>query len=398
MSDTFLGVDAEAMMDAETKQARPSPQHGSPLSLMRRRGDGTLKRKRFSRSSLLTVTSIGALWIFVSQVFFVLNQTHRMKAPTSSSSTGNNVPNQRVLFSEHTKSAKTRKSIKQADAWSGRRGRHSHHGKPADAKREAVGMAKHEQDWMRQKQREHKLDRRKKYDPSKGLQKDPVAVKINFPVFVASLPKSGTTSMWQYFSCGGHHGSHQHVKVNDTHTELAGQCIQRNMDNGRPPFQGCGSYEVFTDTGYALADPERKHPTYPLKPAVDCYYPSIDSLDAFAEYYPSGTLLLVVRDTDSWYKSMAEWGEGSLLKRWELCEQTGFPDVNSDPDDFHSFYDWHTEHVRKFARQHPSLRYIEVSLESEETGRILEREIGIPATCWGKCTPYSKFCERSTTQ
>jgi hypothetical protein len=52
-------------------------------------------------------------------------------------------------------------------------------------------------------------------------------------------------------------------------------------------------------------------------------------------------------------------------------------------DDILRFYDWHTEHVRSFAAAHPSMTYIEVKLESDDTAQILEDQIGIPAQCWG---------------
>jgi hypothetical protein len=59
--------------------------------------------------------------------------------------------------------------------------------------------------------------------------------------------------------------------------------------------------------------------------------------------------------------------------------------------DIQAFYNWHTEHVRKFAKAHPSMTYIEVSLESSDTAQQLEEAIGIPAHCWGHANKNTRI-------
>lgn len=244
------------------------------------------------------------------------------------------------------------------------------------------------------------------WDPGQGLKNGPMPIKIPTPIFVASLPKSGTTSIWQYFNCGGHQASHQYVKVANG-TMLAGECIYLNVQNHRPIFQGCGTTTVFTDTGYAKF--RLNNPATPM-----CYFPSIDALDSLYEHYPSATVILVVRETESWYESMLNHGEGSLLGRMKACNLTGLSSSDGSvhrpsksmhehgpdsmelpaPQDVKRFYEWHNARIREFAQARPSLTYIEVSLEGRDTARHLEEATGIPASCWGKCTPLSKFCER----
>jgi Sulfotransferase domain len=175
----------------------------------------------------------------------------------------------------------------------------------------------------------------------------------------------------------------QWVKLSDNTTTQTGACVQQNMAVGKPPFQNCGDYNVFTDTGYA---------TFKDAPPVRCYYPSIEALDATYKQFPNITVIMITRDTNKWYKSMEKWGEGTLLKRWKACNTTNMPNSNAKPQDFMRFYDWHNDNIRKFVSDKPSIKYIEVELESSETGDILEREVGIPSTCWAKCTPYSKYC------
>lgn len=75
-------------------------------------------------------------------------------------------------------------------------------------------------------------------------------IKIPYPVFVTSLPKSGTTSIWKYAQCGGQLAAHNWItKKGATRASLLGQQIEKNICAGRPPFENCGENDVFTDTG-----------------------------------------------------------------------------------------------------------------------------------------------------
>jgi hypothetical protein len=77
--------------------------------------------------------------------------------------------------------------------------------------------------------------------------------QLSYPVFVPSLPKSGTTSIWKFFKCGQLLSSHNWIqKINTSVSTMAGKCIQQNILQGQPPFQDCGAYDVYTDTGVRL--------------------------------------------------------------------------------------------------------------------------------------------------
>jgi hypothetical protein len=55
---------------------------------------------------------------------------------------------------------------------------------------------------VKRTKKKHRRRKRNSWDPgTQGLKGDPISLKINLPVFVPSLPKSGTTSIWQYFNC-----------------------------------------------------------------------------------------------------------------------------------------------------------------------------------------------------
>jgi hypothetical protein len=218
-----------------------------------------------------------------------------------------------------------------------------------------------------------------------------VTLKIPTPVLVASLPKSGTTSIWKYFDCGGQPSSHQVAKLNETWSNnsvlgtgskvfggvmVSGKCMDWNVKAGKKYLEGCGNYTVWTDTGMIPGGKEERK---------DCYYPAIDGLDEWFKSYPNSTIILATRNTDSWVHSATSWGKGSLLERWDRCKLTGF--VGKRAKKVAQFYKWHMELVRDFARKHPSITYIEVQLEDPNIASILHAKTGIPSSCWGHCKP-----------
>lgn len=75
-------------------------------------------------------------------------------------------------------------------------------------------------------------------------------IKVPYPIFVTSLPKSGTTSIWKYAKCGNQLSTHNWItKKGADRASLLGVCIEENIRMGRPPFENCGENDVFTDTG-----------------------------------------------------------------------------------------------------------------------------------------------------
>lgn len=89
---------------------------------------------------------------------------------------------------------------------------------------------------------------RKKNQKDKRMKRIRARLKVPTPVFVPSLPKSGTTTTHQYFLCGGHKSAHLAARNGDDMFKI-GRCAQRNIMADRPPFAGCGDYDVWTDTG-----------------------------------------------------------------------------------------------------------------------------------------------------
>lgn len=229
------------------------------------------------------------------------------------------------------------------------------------------------------------------------------ALKVPHPIFVASLPKSGTTTIARYFYCGKIWTAHTFCNTNETadpSTETLvhkkkqlriGHCFLNNLQAHRPLLQDCGRYKVWSDAGHARGTP--------------CFYPSVHGLEALYQDYPTATILLVTRNSTAWAKSVGRWKHGELVQKWSRCEH--FPvvtkerllhNLSSVERDLKTFYEWHIQHLRTFAKQHAStMTYIELSLEDEDLGQQLEASIGIRAECLGHHNSHEKRLQVNPT-
>jgi hypothetical protein len=122
--------------------------------------------------------------------------------------------------------------------------------------------------------------------------------------------------------------------------------------------------------------------------SMTCFEPVFHGgLDNFHHYHPTGTLMMTVRRVDDWLASIIKYvGLGNRFRN--TCKGPGYfathwANKNVTNDDLVKFYNDHLQAVRDFAAAHPSLTYIELSLESNETGAILESLTGITSECWG---------------
>ncbi|KAL3922590.1 MAG: hypothetical protein SGILL_002121 [Bacillariaceae sp.] len=237
---------------------------------------------------------------------------------------------------------------------------------------------------------------------------------LPLPIFVLNLPKSGTQSIFDYFAkCGT--GKHwiAHYWIQRFHSKV-GRCLADNVWADRPMAQGCGEaklsgYAMYTDSGLmwseetinnttttAFAQPKKK------KSTRRCFFPGVHGLENIARYYPNATILHFPRNSTQWVESSSHWNH--LLDRYDtFCG--GFPEVQhhgsgsttsggspgvyepkSSPTthaEWASFYEQYTQRIRDFAKQHPSLTYLESPLEDMEgTAKFLQERTGISASCY----------------
>jgi hypothetical protein len=200
-------------------------------------------------------------------------------------------------------------------------------------------------------------------------------LKVNTPIFIASLPKSGTSSAWRYFTCSGHLAAHTFSKTNQTSVHRIGECLERNIQQNRKPFHDCGHYYIWSDCGYV--------PPLASKEPARCFYPSIHALDALYEAYPKMTILLMQRNVTEWAKSVRSYA--SMGQRWQKCG------LMAKYNDLESLYAQHMTGLRRFAQEHPSITYVEISLEGNGTAQSMQDAFGGPASCWRNCAPGMRF-------
>ncbi|KAG7336646.1 hypothetical protein IV203_024580 [Nitzschia inconspicua] len=291
-----------------------------------------------------------------------------------------------------------------------------------------------ERDWLEAK--------RKQWPPQH------IPTRLPLPIFVLNMPKSGTQSIFDYFaSCHYHRapGKHwtAHYWVRRFHSKV-GQCLADNVWNDRPIAQGCGEaklagYAIYTDSGLMWNDDDdndeeeqtsnttsnsnnnssskktnnnktnNKEKKRSLMTRRKCFFPGVHGLENIAKYYPTATILHFPRTATEWVESSSHWNH--LLTRYDtFCG--GFPEVlssrSSSSDSSHhptmvikgdytpkqpattesewvTWYEAYAQRIRDFARQHPTLTYVESPLEDMNgTAALLERLTGIPSSCYGR--------------
>lgn len=213
----------------------------------------------------------------------------------------------------------------------------------------------------------------------------PPVLLLPAPILVVGFPKSGTTTVWSYFHCGGVPSSHETCGVpwydgRRWRRRICGECIRKNIETGKDPLEGCGGqYAVWAEMNMSVKNPSEEMP----EPYI--YLPQVLHLNKFHEAYPDATLILNLRDVDGWIRSVDNWGEKILRK---LLIDTELPNLPAGKgaldEDLKNFYLLHAESVRNFVIENPTHTLVEVDIESPDAGNIMENAFGISSTCWGQ--------------
>eukprot|EP00984_Skeletonema_dohrnii_P034899 scaffold34135_cov183-Skeletonema_dohrnii-CCMP3373.AAC.3 len=229
-------------------------------------------------------------------------------------------------------------------------------------------------------------------------------VRLPRPIIGLNFPKSATTTMSEYFTCGGITSCHTYVE-----DDRIGICMMENHLADKPPMEGCNTertedgviepVEVIFDIG--LQGPP-------------CYYASLHEggLDNIPKHYPEGTIMLVTRNATKWFKSFTEWRWGELLEEWGQgsCAFDGslggeemeywndlYISSESKRQYWIEFYEAHTQKIREFALKHLSLTYVEVELENDKMAEQLELYTGVKQSCVQVCHPGDDWIRKHDT-
>ena len=203
------------------------------------------------------------------------------------------------------------------------------------------------------------------------------------PVIGVGLPKSGTTSVFDFFACGGLNASHWKCGSSG----FCGRCMHDNLVQGRPLLEGCGDYDVFAEINITPQDNALHH-------VDDCYFPQVSNLTELYDAAPNATWVLTVRPTANWVASVGEWPGHGVGLREKLLMGCGLPGVTTADDaELSSFYDNHNAAVRAFAASRPSLTFVEVAVEEAGAPAAMHAAFAaVPESCWGQSNCHSS-CE-----
>mmetsp|Transcript_12938 Transcript_12938/g.26145 ORF Transcript_12938/g.26145 Transcript_12938/m.26145 type:complete len:405 (+) Transcript_12938:2123-3337(+) len=229
-------------------------------------------------------------------------------------------------------------------------------------------------------------------------------VRLPRPIIGLNFPKSATTTMSEYFTCGGITSCHTYVE-----DDRIGICMMENHLADKAPMEGCNT--VRTEDG--VNEPVEVIFDIGLQ-GPPCYYASLHEggLDNIAKHYPEGTIMLVTRNATKWFKSFTEWNWGELLKDWGQgsCAFDGslggeemeywndlYISSESKRQYWIEFYEAHTQKIREFALIHLSLTYVEVELENDKMAEHLELYTGVKQSCVQVCHPGNDWIRKHNT-
>jgi len=191
------------------------------------------------------------------------------------------------------------------------------------------------------------------------------------PTIVVGLPKAGTKTIHEYFSCG-HVERVSHYRC--ANNMKCGQLIHDNIKQHRPPLHGTGAFNVYTQldvTAYTNSTS-----------SLPCYYPQVELLEELHEHHPYSTLVLNKRNVTTWVASIKRWF--IMHDRLIQCNITGFGlGMGRTDKELTQFYMDQVQRVRKFVAKHPTHRLVEVQIDSADAGQVMEDAFGIDKNCWG---------------
>jgi len=240
------------------------------------------------------------------------------------------------------------------------------------------------------------------------------SLKLPTPIITLGFPKAGTSTIFEYFHCGGRPTAHYACKAMtptaertdkcgkcieenmakhnfpltecvekhghcDHLDDWCGSCIKNNIEANRPPLEGCGNFDVFAEINQSFGRARQKEEN--IIPTT-IYFPQVEALEKFHEAYPTATFILNTRKFSHWIASVDSWG--ILRRRFVNSNITGLPTgVGNDKNDLREFYNGHYKNVRQFVRDHPEHTLVEVDVESNDAGTVMMEAFGISSSCWG---------------
>lgn len=194
--------------------------------------------------------------------------------------------------------------------------------------------------------------------------------KLQKPYLNLGFPKMGTSSLHNFFNCGGLKSVHYRCNRVDS----CARCMKESVEAGGKPLDLCIDTEPIDM--YAQMDDGNS------------YFPQIELLDELVAGYPTATLFLTFRPTEKWYNSLKNWPPRKngphMNRKIRDANITGLPSgVGNYEGEFADWFCKHVERVRDIVARNPSLTLVEVDIEDSTIAERMSDTFEIDESCWG---------------
>jgi len=253
---------------------------------------------------------------------------------------------------------------------------------------------------QRQKQTQHLIDSNRgkiEINSNGTLEKSLVPL----PVLNMGFPKTGSTTLYQFFNCAGYKATHWRSS-----NEFEGICMRDAADIGLPPLKTCApKREALLQMDVAFPFGVQYHirkRNVAFKQRDECFFPQLSLLEEIHTEVPDATFVINFRPIKDWLRSMIGWY--SSMERIQSCHLPNLPsgqpygnfsnikkeDItsylegnDSDNDNNNSttellrhtmtrFFCSHIIHLRNFVETHPTHALIELDLyDTNTTSRVM---------------------------
>lgn len=197
----------------------------------------------------------------------------------------------------------------------------------------------------------HKVEKMWRYDRNQFHEWNTTTTNVHTPpppILVVGLPKAGTSSLFEFFSCHGIYAQHWYCCGPQTGADLPGskagprfgpsymshcllenlqeQARQREQANSPQGFDskwnhsildGCGDYHAYTELNGPYIPSENENETDPFRSSKGIFLPQHYHLEELHAAAPTATWILNVRDVKDWIRSVQNVPARSLVERLE---------------------------------------------------------------------------------
>ena len=209
---------------------------------------------------------------------------------------------------------------------------------------------------------------------------------VPLPVLNVGFPKTGSTTLHQFFVCAGYESRHWMADG-----ELIAVCMRDAAEANLPPLETCVpdveavlQMDAQYPFGYEYAN--HNHRLFAYQHRDECYFPQLSLLEQIHEENPNATFIMNFRPIQDWVTSMLKWY--GMMERIQSCHLPNLPYGQPRGYNFSSlklsdasdllrydvkrFFCSHVIHVRNFVERFPSHTLIELDLyDTNATSRIM---------------------------